>query len=242
LQEIKKDINMELKDKTIIVTGVSKGIGKATVLQLLEKGAKVAGFSKNKPDYEHENFKFIPVNIRSLQEVENAVKETQNHFGEEIHGLVNNAGLGYFGYLEDMEPEQFYEIFEVNVYGIFYACKNVIPQMKKQQFGHIINISSIAGLDGQQQVSAYCGAKHAVRGITESLYKELRDFGVKVTGVYPGSTNTNFFDNAAGINAHDNMMAPQEVATQIIRALETSDNFLINAIEFRPLQPKPKKN
>ncbi|MGZ5244915.1 MAG: SDR family oxidoreductase [Bacteroidia bacterium] len=232
---------MELKDKTIIVTGVSKGIGKETVLQLLDKGAKVSGWGKNEPEYNHENFKFIAVNIRSLEEVEKAFKETQQHFGEEIHGLINNAGLGYFGFLEDMAPEQFYEIFEVNVYGLYYACKNVIPQMKKQQYGHIVNIVSIAGLDGQAQVSAYCGAKHAARGITESMYKELREFGIKVTGVYPGSTQTNFFDNAAGIDAHDNMMSPKEVATQIIRAMETSDNFLINAIEFRPLQPKPKK-
>ncbi len=233
---------MELKNKTIIVTGVSKGIGKETVLQLLEKGAKVAGWGRNEPDYTHDNFSFIKVNMRYMQEVANAFAETQGRFGQEIHGLVNNAGLGYFGYFEDMRPEEFFEIFEVNVYGIYYACKNVIPQMKTQQFGHIINISSIAGLDGQQQVAAYCGAKHAVRGITESLYKELRDFGIKVTGVYPGSTNTNFFDNASGVSAHDNMMSAREVATQIIRAFETSGNFLINAIEFRPLQPKPKKS
>ena len=91
------------------------------------------------------------------------------------------------------------------------------------------------------QTAAYCGSKHAVRGISESLYKELRDFGIKVTCVYPGSTKTDFFRNSPVIKPHDNMLMPEEVALQIIRALETSDNFLISDIEFRPLQPKPRK-
>lgn len=232
---------MELKDKVAVVTGVSKGIGLRLVEQLLAKGARVAGWGRQQPQIQHPDFRFFECNVRDMESVNTAFRDTQEAFGESIHILVNNAGLGYFGYLEEMSPERFFELYEVNVYGIFYTCRNIIPVMKKQQHGHIINISSIAGLEGMQQVAAYCGAKHAVRGITDSLYKELRDFGIKVTGVYPGSTNTDFFAHAEGIKAHDRMMDPAEVAAQIVWALETSDNFLMNSMEFRPLQPKPKK-
>jgi NAD(P)-dependent dehydrogenase (short-subunit alcohol dehydrogenase family) len=231
---------MELQNRTAIVTGVSKGIGKNVVLQLLERGAKVAGWGMNEPKYTHENFRFIRADVRKMESVAEAFRQTITHFGEEVHVLINNAGLGYFGFFEEMPEEQFEEIMKVNVYSIFHTCRHVIPQMKKQQYGHIINLSSIAGLEGMPQVAAYCGAKHAVAGITESLFRELRDFGIKVTGIYPGSTNTNFFDNSQGLKAHSGMMAPEEVATQIIRGIETSDNFAVNSIICRPLQVKKK--
>jgi short-subunit dehydrogenase len=77
-----------------------------------------------------------------------------------------------------------------------------------------------------------------VRGITDSLFRELREFGIKVTGVYPGSTQTDFFNNSEGLKAHDNMLKPRDVAAQIVRAIETPDNFLVNEIVFRPLITK----
>lgn len=226
---------MDLQDKVAVVTGVSKGIGRELVQQLLEKGAKVAGLGITQPEYEHENFRFFPTNVRSYEAVRQSISQVREAFGGRIDVLINNSGLGYFGYLEEMPMEQWNEIYEVNVNGLYYCCREVIPVMKEQQSGHIINLSSIAGLEGMKQGAAYCGAKHAVRGITDSLFRELRTFGIKVTGVYPGSTKTHFFDNAAGIDAHDKMMMPQDVATQIIRALETPDNFLTNTMVFRPL-------
>jgi len=231
---------MDLKNKIAIVTGVSKGIGKALTEQLLDKGAIVAGWGMNRPDIGNQNFHFFETDIRDAAMVEAAFNKTKNILGDEIHVLVNNAGLGYFGAFEEMPLEQFREIFEVNVFGIYYTCRHIIPVMKKQQYGHIVNISSTAGQEGMAWVAAYCGSKHAVRGISESLYKELRDFGVKVTCVYPGSTKTDFFRNSPAVKPHDNMLKPEEVALQIVRALETSDNFLTTTIEFRPLQPKPK--
>jgi short-subunit dehydrogenase len=230
---------MNLENKIAVITGISKGIGKSITEQLLAKDAIVVGWGMNKPGIIHKNLHFFEVDIRDSEMVEDVFKKTQQALGPEIHILINNAGLGYFGYFEDMPIEEFREIFEVNVFGIYHTCRHVIPLMKKQQYGHIINISSTAGQEGIPQVAAYCGAKHAVRGISESLYKELRDFGVKVTCVYPGSTKTDFFRNAPNIKPHDQMMNPDEVALQIIHALETSDNFLTTTIEFRPLQPKP---
>jgi NADP-dependent 3-hydroxy acid dehydrogenase YdfG len=230
---------MDLTGKTVIVTGVSKGIGKALVELLLYKKAKVAGWGNTKPEIINEDFQHIKTDVRKYKEVENALQKTQDEFGEQVHVLVNNSGLGYFSFLEETSLEKWDEMFQVNVNGIFYCCKKVIPVMKKYSYGHIINVASIAGLEGMAKASGYCGTKHAVRGITESLFRELRDFNIKVTGVYPGSTKTDFFRNAQGIKAHDNMMMPEDVAQQIVNSIETPDNFLVNAIEMRPLQPKP---
>ena len=137
-------------------------------------------------------------------------------------------------------PVSDYEIFEVNVFGIFHTCRQIIPVMKEQKSGHIINISSTAGLESMPMVGAYCGSKHAVRAMSETMFKELREYGVKVTTVFPGSVKTDFFRNSPGIKPHDNMMSAEEVAEQIIFQLESSSNFVCNEIVFRPLIAKPK--
>lgn len=233
---------MELKGKVAVITGVSKGIGRALCLQLLEKGSLVAGLGRNN-DIEHANYLFVPCDVRSFTSVSEALDAVMAHFGHEIHLLFNNAGLGYFGKLEDHTLEQWQEMFETNVNGIFHMCKVVIPVMKKQGYGHIFNIASVAGVEGYPEVSGYCGTKFAVRGISESLYKELRDDKIKVTCVYPGSVKTDFFRNSPGIKPHDYMLMPEDVAKMLVQAAEMPDNFHQVNIEIRPLQPKgPKVN
>src|SRR5699024_3671357 len=119
-------------------------------------------------------------------------------------------------------------------------CRNIIPLMKsKDRVCHIINMSSIAGKVATPQMSGYNASKFAVRGFSESLFQELRYNGVKVTCFYPGSVNTHFFDDTDGANTHSNMMHPDDVAAQLVNVLETPDNFLINEIVMRPLNPKP---
>ena len=209
---------MQLQNKIAVVTGVSKGIGRAIVEQLLDKGCIVAGLGKSEPDFKHENFHFFSTDVRVLKSVEESFEVCKKLLGDTVHILVNNAGLGYFGN--------------------FDVCRQVIPVMKKAGYGHIVNISSIAGLEGMAQIGGYAGSKHAVKGITDSLFRELRDHGIKVTGVYPGSVQTDFFNNSPGIKAHDKMMQAVDVASQIVRALETPDNFNVNDIVFRPLKVK----
>jgi NADP-dependent 3-hydroxy acid dehydrogenase YdfG len=160
----------------------------------------------------------------------------QKHTAVDI--LINNAGLGYFGMCEELSVEQWQEMFNTNVSGIFYFTRRVLPGMKKQDSGHIVNIASIAGLEGYQQVSGYCATKFAVRGFSDALYKEVRDFGVKVTCVYPGSVKTDFFRHSANIKAHDNMLMPEDVAAQIVFALESPANYHPVNLEIRPLKPR----
>jgi NADP-dependent 3-hydroxy acid dehydrogenase YdfG len=233
---------MNLKDKVAVITGISKGIGHALSKQLLAKGCKVYGLGRNKGDLEHPNFTFISCDIRKEEEVKTCIASILRKHPQ-IEILINNAGLGYFGFLEEMPSEQWHEMFDTNINGMFYCIKAVLPQMKTAQTGHIINIASTAALEGMPQVSAYCATKWAVKGLSESLFREVRDFGIKVTCVYPGSTKTDFFRNAPGIKPHDYMLMPEDVALGMIQALEMPDNFQTVNWEIRPLQVKgPKTN
>lgn len=232
---------MQLTDKHIIITGVSRGIGLELSKILTEKGAHVYGWGRNAPDYSNERFHFIKCNVQDEDSVNFAATQTLQMSNGKVDGLINNAGLGYFGYLEQQPMDEIKTMIDTNLYGVIYATRSVLGVLKAQGSGHIINISSIAGIEGYSQVSVYCATKYAITGYSDALYKELRDFGVKVTCIHPGSTQTNFFDNVENIKAHDNMLSPAEVAQNICFILESSDNFLTNSIVFRPLQPKPKK-
>jgi NADP-dependent 3-hydroxy acid dehydrogenase YdfG len=229
---------MDIENKVAIVTGASKGIGLETVKALLAAGAKVAGWSRSRPDLEHENFHFVEVNLRDYASVEKAFKQTTDKWGKELTILVNNAGLGYQGKFEEMPMEEWHAMFETNVNGIFYATRLALPLMKALGEGHIINISSIAGTTGIETMAGYCGSKHAVRGISHSLYKEVRNDGIKVTCIYPGSVNTHFFDAIDSVQANQNMMRPEDVAETILHAIQTHINFHLVDIEMRPLKPK----
>ena len=232
---------MKLKDKVAIVTGSSKGIGLATVNLLLSSGVKVAGWSRSKTEINHPDFRNFQMDIRDRKSVENAYNQTISHFGNDVHILINNAGLGVCALFEDLKVEEWHQMFDTNVNGIFYTTRLILPQMKKLEEGHIINISSIAGTTGIETLSAYCATKFAVRGLSQSLYKEVRNDGIKVTCINPGSVQTNFFDEIDSITANENMMQPTDIASTILHCLVSSPNYHHVDIEVRPLQPKGKK-
>jgi NADP-dependent 3-hydroxy acid dehydrogenase YdfG len=231
---------MELKNKIAVITGVSTGIGKHCAEMLLAKGCVVYGLGRNNV-ISHKNYSFIPTDIRFQQQVDAAFDKIFEETEAKIHILINNAGLGFFGYLEEMPVEQWHLMYDTNVNGMFYCLRRALPSMKSQRLGHILNISSTAGLEGYQQVGGYCSTKFAVKGLSESLYKEVRDYGVKVTCVYPGSVKTEFFRNSPVIQPHDYMLKPEDLATVLIQALETPDNFHQVNLEVRPLMPKGPK-
>lgn len=231
---------MNLEGKIAVVTGVSKGIGYALCNALLQKGARVYGLGRTN-HLSHENYKFIFCDVRQFDLVQEAFETIFKETNNRVDILINNAGLGYFGYLEDMPLENWHQMFDTNVNGMFYCIKQALPVMKQNRYGHIVNIASTAALEGMPQVAAYCATKWAVKGLSESLFREVRDFKVKVTCVYPGSTKTDFFRNSPGIQPHDYMLMPEDVALTIVQALEMPDNFHTVNIEIRPLQPKGPK-
>ncbi len=228
---------MDLKDKIAVVTGAAKGIGLACVDQLLAKGATVYGICRKGCATQHDRFTCVQGDVRDNTRMEEIFGEIITKHGA-IDILINNAGLGYFANLEDLSLEQWHEMFDTNVSGMFYCTRQVIPGMKSKGSGHVINIASTAGLEGYVQTSGYCATKFAVRGFSDALYKEVRQSGVKVTCIYPGSVKTDFFRHHGGIEPHDNMMMPEDVAGMIVYALETPDNFHTVNLEMRPLKPK----
>lgn len=230
-----------MNQKTIIITGVSKGIGLATVHLFLSNNWKVVGIGRNSPSISHNNFHFFPCEISNYTSVIHAIDHAKKFLESRVDVLLNNAGFGTFGSITDLSIEKWEEMFQVNVHGLMYVTREVVPMMKKQQHGHIINISSIAGLNGIVNGSGYAATKHAVKGISHSLYAELRNDGIKVTAVYPGSVKTNFFDDVDGITANDNMLQPSDVAEAIWYLANTSPNFLPVDFEIRPLNPNTKK-
>ncbi|UXX78305.1 SDR family NAD(P)-dependent oxidoreductase [Reichenbachiella carrageenanivorans] len=232
---------MSLEGRVAIVTGASKGIGLEIVKQLLTKGVKVAGWSRTDNDITDPNYLFISVDVSDPESVAHAYRQTAEMLGENIDILVNNAGFGIAGPMDEMVFEDWKRMFDVNVHGIFFTSNAVIPKMKELDRGHIINISSIAGRNPVKGFAGYAGTKHAVTGISHSMFMELRDFGIKVTCIYPGSVNTNFFDDIDAVTANENMMRPEDVASSVVHCLETHPNYLPVDFEVRPLRPNPTK-
>ena len=232
---------MDLTGKVAIVTGASKGIGRATVEALLARGCAVAGWGRSAPDgLVHDRFQFFACDVRDEHAVTEAYINTVRELGPEIHVLVNNAGLGIAGAVDGFAADDWKLMFDTNVLGTFLCTRAVLPQMKRQQLGHVVNIASIAGTTGIENMAGYCATKFAVRGFSQSLFKEVRTDGIKVTCLYPGSTQTNFFDDIPGATANDSMMQPEDIAGAIIYALETPPNFHVVDVEMRPLQPRKK--
>lgn len=223
---------MDINNKTAIVTGGSKGIGFATAKALIKEGVNVACWSRTPPeDFDHELFHHFETDLTDESSVEASFQKTIDTLGDSVSILINNAGIGYRGRLEDTPSEKWKYLFDLNVHGLFYVTKRVIPGMKEQNEGHIINIGSGAGTNGIAEMSAYCGTKYAVNGITESLHKELRDFGVKASCLSPGSVDTGFS------SSNKNKLQPDDLAAAIVHMLKCPKNFHYTDVQVRPLQP-----
>ena len=223
-----------------IVTGVSKGIGKALVVKLLEQGDAVAGLGRTNCDIDHPNYLFCKTDVRYDDQVKSALEQVRNWRNLQIASLINNAGLGIFKNLEDTSADEWKLMFDTNVNGIFHTCRHIVPIMREQKSGHIVNISSIAGTTGIPGATAYCGTKFAVRGISLSLFKEVRKDHIKVTCVYPGSVNTEFFTNYEGVTSNASMLDASSVAESIVSLINTPANFVTTEMEIRPINPSYK--
>ncbi len=237
---------MNLEGKVAIVTGASSGIGAEFSKILVGSGTKVYGLARNMEKLnkvqEHIGNGFVPVqmDITRHEAVDGWVDST---FGKELPDiLVNNAGLGYFADIDNLGLKEWQQMMDVNLSGVFYTTRTIVPLMKKNpNVCHIVNIASVAGLMGNPTLSAYNATKFGLRGFSEALFKELRFDGIKVTCFFPGSIATNFFDSIETMNLHANMMQPSDIAKTLKFVLETSDNYLINELTMRPLNPKPPK-
>jgi NAD(P)-dependent dehydrogenase (short-subunit alcohol dehydrogenase family) len=178
-----------------LVTGASSGIGKAAALELVDAGFEVVGTSRNTASVAPlDGVTFLDLDVTSDESVSGAVEQLLDRFGR-IDVLVNNAGMGTAGAAEERSVGQDQRLFDINVFGLMRMTKAVLPQMRAQGSGRIINVSSIFGLIPGPFMAVYAASKHAVEGYSESVDHEVREHGVRVLLVEPGYTRTSFDAN-----------------------------------------------
>lgn len=179
--------------KVVLITGASSGIGKVTAEFLSQKGYKVYGTSRS-PKKGSRSFSMILLDLNDVVSIENAIKTVVEKEGR-IDILINNAGTGITGSIEDTPTIEMQKTFNTNFFGTIDVIKSVLPQMRKQGSGLIINLTSIAGYMGLPFRGVYSSSKSALERVTESIRMEVKNFGIVITNIAPGDFNTNIAAN-----------------------------------------------
>ena len=238
---------MDIKDKTAVITGGSKGIGKAIAEGLLKAGANVFICARDKSDLKraledlsrHGKVDGEVCDVRSESQVKMMLDECVRIFGG-VDILINNAGVGFIGEkIEDISPDKFRQTLETNLFGVFYACHYAIPLIKKKGGGYVFNISSLAGQNAHPKMAAYNASKFGLNGFSEALMQEVRQENIKVSYICPGSVNTEF---GGGEVSEENawQLQPADIARTVLDLLAFPDNALPSKVEIRPSKPPQK--
>ena len=234
---------MSLKNKTILITGGSKGIGFGIAEVLLKDGARVAITSRTQAsaDAASERLKKdgdvlgLAADVRDADSQQNAVNKVLQQWGR-IDVLVANAGLGYFGPIDSLTTEQWSETIDTNLTGVFHSVKACIPALKESK-GYIITIASLAGTNFFAGGAAYNASKFGLVGFTQAIMLDLRAHGIKVSTIMPGSVATEF--NGANPDASDSWkIQPEDIGQMVADLLKLNPRTLPSKIEVRPSLPK----
>lgn len=225
-----------LKDKVALVTGASKGIGKAIALALVAEGAQVGLIARSEPDLAKlaaeiaangGKASYAAADISDLSSVEAAVNNITKELGN-IEILINNAGTGKFGKFLELTPDEWERQVKVNLFGVYYATRAVLPQMIERQSGDIVNISSTAGKSGSALTSAYSASKFGVFGLSESLMQEVRKQNIRVTALAPSTIVTDLAYSANLITGDpERVMHPEDFAELVIAQLKLNRRMLV---------------
>jgi len=235
-----------LKDKVALVTGAGKGIGKAIAVALAKEGAHVGLLARTEKDIRAVaeevtalgvKASFATADVSNRAEVEAAVAKLQQDLGP-VDILINNAGTGTFGKFLELEPEVWENQIKVNVFGVYYATRAVLPQMIERKTGDIINISSTAGKSGSAMTSAYSASKFAVFGLSESLMQEVRKHNIRVTALAPSTIVTELAQSANLITGDpERVMHPEDFAELIIAQLKLNKRVLLKEASIFSTNP-----
>ena len=233
---------IDLSNKTAIVTGGTKGIGRAIAESLIKAGSRVAITARNKEEIgrtvsELEKLGTATGYVCDVRDYNDVKSVFANLDGLDI--LINNAGVGIFAAVESMSVEDFRTVLETNVFGVFYCCHEAIPLMKRRGGGYIINISSLAGVNPHAEMAAYNASKFGLNGFSEALMQEVRHDNIKVSYIMPGSVNTAFGGDEPG-DEKSWQLQPDDIAQVVMDLLEYPNRALPSRIEIRPSRP-PKR-
>lgn len=186
-------------NKVVLVTGASSGIGEAIALLLANNNYTVYGTSRNATSPDAYPFNMLVMDVRDDNSVKNAIESLISKENK-LDVLINNAGIGVAGYIEDCSIQIAKEQFETNFFGVFRVCKAVLPIMREMNCGLIININSLGGLFGLPLQGLYSASKFALEGFTQSLRMELMGTSIKIVSVNPGDISTPFTQNRIKVN------------------------------------------
>lgn len=234
---------MELKDKVIVITGGSEGLGLEVALKVAKEKAKVVIISRNEEKLVKAEAEILAqtalcksfvCDVSDDKEVQKTFKEIESQFGK-IDILINNAGIWYEGITEEHSAEKVRELFMINSVGPIYTTQAVLPGMKKNKSGYIFNISSLSGVAIEPGWPVYTATKHALKGFTDTLSLDLAGSGIKVTGFYPGGMDTELF-NSSGFPKGEKqpwMMETAEVADLVTSILKQPSGISVDSIVLR---------
>lgn len=208
----------------VLITGASSGIGRAAANLFAERGWRVAATMRNPADgaelVKHQGIAVLPLDVTDPASVEAAVKTTLEQFGK-IDAVVNNAGYGLFGPFETATDEQIRRQFATNVDGIFAVIRAILPTMRRQGSGTIINVASLGGLITLPLFSLYNATKFAVVGFTESLSFELAPLGIRAKYIAPGGVATEFAGRSLARTFADGENAYSDTLSKVMAAMNT---------------------
>ncbi|MBI2546521.1 SDR family oxidoreductase [Candidatus Woesearchaeota archaeon] len=232
-----------LHNKVVIITGASSGIGAATAVRVAQEGAAVVITARNLKGLDavaqtirkaKGNVMSIKVDVCSENDIKDMISIVKNKLGR-IDAIVNNAGVFYTGAVDEIETDKLDEMLTVNLRGLYLCCKYAAKVMKRQKYGHIINISSLNGRLGKPERSAYAASKFGVTGISESIAEELKPFKIKVSLICPGAVETPMHFKRKTRAELARMLKPEDVAELIMLMLKMPPRANITEAHLRPV-------
>ena len=236
-----------LEGKTALITGGSKGIGYGVAASLIAQGMKVAITSRSQSSADEAAAQLnkagtgealgLEADVRNFESQQQAVKQMLDKFGK-IDLLVANAGLGHFASVEDMTVEQWNEVIDTNLTGVFYSIKSCLPALKESK-GYIISISSLAGTNFFAGGAAYNASKFGLTGFTQAVMLDLRQEDIKVTTIMPGSVAT-YFNNHQPNDQDGWKIQIEDLGQMVVDIMHMHPRTLPSKVEVRPSKP-PKK-
>ena len=237
---------MNINGKNAIVTGGGRGLGKAVALALANEGVNVALMSRTEKDLKdvaeevkpsHVKTAIAVADVSNMEAVNKAVEKIKSELGN-IDILINNAGIGKFGKFLELDPVEWENQVKVNLFGVYYVTRAVLPQMIERNTGDIINVSSTLGLKGSAGASAYSASKFGVFGLSESLMQEVRKHNIRVTALAPSTVVTELAYNNNLINNNENNVThPEDLAELIVAQLKLNRRTFVKEISTWSTNP-----
>ncbi|MCA0985723.1 SDR family oxidoreductase [Guptibacillus algicola] len=245
---------MKLEGKVVLVTGASSGIGEAIARHLADEGAnvvlaarreeKLTDLAQSLNDQSNGKALVVKTDVTKKEDMENLVQQAKDTYGK-VDMIINNAGVMLLSFMKNDEVDQWTQMVDVNINGVLHGVHAVLPDMLKQESGHIVNVSSVAGHEVFPSSSVYSATKYAVRALSMGLEKELSKTGVRVTNISPGAVESEltnhitddevlemFKDRASSMKK----LQAEDIARSVVYAVTQPDYVNVNEVVVRPMQ------